>query len=59
MNEKSKNCLESEMILKQSEACLSNNVEMNYCDFRLKSLAKKIKADYLKFKKQEVRFINP
>ena len=59
MDKKSKIGLESDMILKQNEAYASINLDMDYCDFRLKSLAKKIKADCLKFKKQEMGFVNP
>jgi len=59
MVKKSKSILESGPVLNQKEACLSDNLEMDYCGFRLQSLAKKIKADYLKFRKQESRFINP
>ncbi len=44
---------------------LENNAEykellaLDYCGFRLNSLAKKIKSEYLKFKKMEQRLTNP
>ena len=37
----------------------SEPLAIDYCGFRLKSLAKKIKSECLKFKKPETRFINP
>lgn len=46
-------------ILQQENIEYSNLLRLDYCGFRLNSLAKKIKSDYLKFRKQERRFINP
>lgn len=35
------------------------SLTLDYCGFRLKSLAKRIKSECMKLKKQERRFLNP
>ncbi len=41
-------------VIKYSEV-----LSMDYCGFRLKALAQKIKSECLKFKKAETRLTNP
>lgn len=48
----------SDILRKENIEC-SDLLKLDYCGFRLNSLAKKIKSEYLKFRKQEQRFINP
>ena len=48
----------SDFLQKENINC-TDILKLDYCGFRLNSLAKKIKSDYLKFRKQEQRFINP
>jgi len=36
----------------------SDDLALDYCGFRLSSLAKKIKSEYFKFKKQNNRLMN-
>ena len=47
-----------EVLRKENIEC-TDLLKLDYCGFRLNSLAKKIKSDYFKFRKQEHRFINP
>ena len=58
MREKNKNGLESGIDLHDEDAKYTDSLNLDYCGFRLKSLAEKIKSG-LKFKKSETRFINP
>ena len=46
-------------ILLQDNAEYKELLALDYCGFRLNSLAKKIKSEYLKFRKMEQRLINP
>ena len=48
----------SDILRKENIEC-TDLLKLDYCGFRLKYLAKKIKSYYFKFRKQEHRFINP
>ena len=59
MREKNKNTEINSGSLLNEDIKYSKSLAMNYCDFRLKSLAEKIKSECFKLKRTETRLINP
>ena len=59
MNKNEKNDLVFKRELYPDDAKYSDDMNIDYCKYRLSALAKKIKSEYLKYKKSETRLINP